>query len=80
MSTRKSIDEKFFAELYLKDQGIEYNRCWANYADLGNSYSYISIGWEDKKDKMHSEQIGVMDAFNLMSKYVLERNSRIKKI
>jgi hypothetical protein len=77
MPTKKSIDKKFFAELYLKEQGIEYNDCSTQYADMGNCYSYMSVKWWDKKNEFHEELIDVIDVFNLMSKYILENSNKL---
>ena len=68
--------DEFFARLYCKSNGIYPDRCWSNYADLGNSHSYVSVDWTIN-DVSKQEQIQVKKALDLIAERILtlERSS-----
>jgi hypothetical protein len=63
--------DEFFARLYCKSKGIKPNRCWSTYADMGNSYSYVSINWEINGTSKE-EQISPKKALDLIAKRLLD--------
>jgi hypothetical protein len=68
--------DEFFARLYCKSNGIYPDRCWSNYADLGNSHSYVDITWEIN-GQCKGEHISPKEALDIIAERILtlERSS-----
>jgi hypothetical protein len=68
--------DEFFARLYCKSIGINPDKCWSDYADLGNSDSYVRINWEIG-ESWKEEQIKVKDALDIIAKRILSLERRV---
>jgi|WetSurMetagenome_2_1015567.scaffolds.fasta_scaffold127724_2 hypothetical protein len=69
--TKDEDFNEYFARLYCKSKGIKPDRCSSDYADLGNSYSYVRIDWE-VKGVSKQKQISPKKALDLIAQRLLD--------